>query len=225
MNQSFNPLNTKADWASDRNYLDCVQDLLEHDVMEVMHAYPHHGTYTCFEHSLAVSFRSYKLAKRFGLDARSAARGGLLHDLYLYDRYEAVRVEHRFNHAQTALTNADRYFALTNIEEDIIKKHMWPLNLAFPKYKESYIVTMMDKYSALVEFLQMDHQQLVEEFGQLTAVKAIRRWQGLSSCDWVSYDGWTRPNQSYLRNEEDHLLGCHPVYPLPAMVLSEFIVD
>ena len=152
MNQSFNPLNTKADWASDRNYLDCVQDLLEHDVMEEMHAYPHHGAYTCFEHSLAVSFRSYKLAKQFGLDARSAARGGLLHDLYLYDRYEAVRVEHRYNHAQTALTNADRYFALTNIEEDIIKKHMFPIGI--PRYRESWAVSLVDKGLAFMEYGQ-----------------------------------------------------------------------
>ena len=226
MDQLFNPLNTTDDWADDRDYVDCVQDLLEHDVMAEMQAYPHHGAYSCFEHGLAVSYRSYKLSKRWGLDARAAARGGLLHDLYLYNRYEAVRVDHRFNHAQIALTNASHYFTLTSTERDIIKKHMWPLNPVLPKYKESYIVTMMDKYSALVEFLQMDHRLLVEVFSHLTVVKAIRRWQGLRSRDEGSHNvRRIRHKQNHIRNDGDYLLGRHPVYPLSVTVLSEFLVD
>ena len=37
------------------------------------------------------------------------------------------------------------------IERDIIKKHMFPLNIAFPKYKESLIVCIADKIIALYE--------------------------------------------------------------------------
>ena len=28
---------------------------------------------------------------------------------------------------------------------------MWPVTLSFPRYRESYIVTIMDKYSACLE--------------------------------------------------------------------------
>ena len=28
---------------------------------------------------------------------------------------------------------------------------MWPVTMAFPKYKETYIITLVDKYSALRE--------------------------------------------------------------------------
>ena len=38
------------------------------------------------------------------------------------------------------------------IEKDIIAKHMWPLTLRHvPKYKESIIVTMVDKYCSTKE--------------------------------------------------------------------------
>ena len=42
-------------------------------------------------------------------------------------------------------------YSLNNIEKDIIEKHMWPLTLRLPKYKESYVVLMVDKYCALFE--------------------------------------------------------------------------
>ncbi|MHC9000559.1 hypothetical protein [Enterococcus bulliens] len=37
------------------------------------------------------------------------------------------------------------------MERDIIIKHMWGATIAPPKYKESYIVTMVDKYCAIKE--------------------------------------------------------------------------
>ena len=36
-------------------------------------------------------------------------------------------------------------------EEDIIIKHMWGATLAPPRYKESFVVTMVDKYWAVKE--------------------------------------------------------------------------
>lgn len=38
-----------------------------------------------FQHSLNVSYYSFIICRKFGLDAYSAARAGLLHDLYYYD--------------------------------------------------------------------------------------------------------------------------------------------
>ena len=37
---------------------------------------------------------------------------------------------------------------------DIIVKHMWPLTVTLPKYRESYIVTLADKYCATSEMLK-----------------------------------------------------------------------
>jgi uncharacterized protein len=40
---------------------------------------------------------------------------------------------------------------LNKREEDIILKHMWGATIAPPRYKEGYIVTMVDKYWAIKE--------------------------------------------------------------------------
>ena len=60
--------------------------------------------------------------------------------------------KHGFTHPRTALENACKYFNLNEIEKDIIEKHMWPLTLRkVPKYKESVVVTMVDKYCSTKE--------------------------------------------------------------------------
>lgn len=39
------------------------------------------------------------------------------------------------------------------MEEDIITKHMFPKTPALPRYKESVVVNICDKISALYEYL------------------------------------------------------------------------
>lgn len=53
-----------------------------------------------------------------------------------------------------ALRNALDIFELNDMEKDIIKKHMWPMTAVPPKYKESFIVTCVDKYCATIEFFK-----------------------------------------------------------------------
>ncbi len=125
-----------------------------------MNHYIQHGTTTTLVHCLHVSYYSYKKCKKLKLNYREAARGGLLHDMFLYDWHDKeVRVKewltfyklHGFTHPETALQNAARDFDLTQREKDIIKKHMWPLTIIPPSYKEAWIVTMADKYCSLLE--------------------------------------------------------------------------
>lgn len=42
---------------------------------------------------------------------------------------------------------------MNEIEIDIIKKHMWPLTIVLPKYKEALVVMLVDKYCALMEMM------------------------------------------------------------------------
>ena len=53
--------------------------------------------------------------------------------------------------AKEALENSKKTFPeLINPKiEDIIVKHMFPLNIAIPKYKETWVVTYMDKVCSL----------------------------------------------------------------------------
>lgn len=139
----------------DKKYMKCVYDIMDNDKFKEMSNYIQHGTTTTLEHCLSVSYMSYKLCKHLRLDYVSAARGGLLHDLFLYDWHthfkETGNRFHGFTHPKTALSNAEKYFELNEVEKDIIVKHMWPLTLIPPKTMEGFVVMYADKYCGLIE--------------------------------------------------------------------------
>ena len=141
----------------DDEYNQFVKEILNNDIVCLMKKFIQHGSTTCYDHCVSVSYYSYKIAKKLNLDARSVARAGLLHDLFLYDWHEnkeklPLFKKHGFTHPQRALENACKYFNLNEIEKDIIAKHMWPLTFRkIPKYKESVVVTMVDKYCSTKE--------------------------------------------------------------------------
>ena len=139
----------------DQEFIEDVQDLLCSDAVQRLKLYVHHKSGTRFDHSLYVAYRSYRFAKKMGWDSRAAARGGLLHDLFLYDwhTYRPAKGEllHGFEHPRKALQNARKYFNLTPVEEDIILRHMWPLTRNLPATAEGRVVTMFDKYVSLME--------------------------------------------------------------------------
>ena len=138
-------------------YLAAVADLLDHPAVRSMEELPQHAKgFSCFHHSVLVSYWSWRLASRLGLDATAAARGGLLHDLYLYD-WQSQRAPngrwHGTEHPKQALRNAEALFELSDKERDIIVKHMWPLTLVPYRYWESCIVSCVDKVCAVAELL------------------------------------------------------------------------
>ena len=140
-----------------QEYMECVKDVFDTDVVKKMDEYIQHGSTTPLEHSINVSYLSYKVAKKLNLDYKAAARAGLLHDLFLYDWHlqpkgDSFFQKHGFSHPQKALENATKYFDLNHKEKDIIEKHMWPLTLRkVPKYKESFLVSFIDKYTSSCE--------------------------------------------------------------------------
>ncbi len=162
---------SNRDLLIEAEYLDCVRELMHHERVRSMSNYIQHNNIDCLEHCLFVSYYSYLLCRYFGLDWRAAARGGLLHDFFLYDWHKKDKKNrrglHGFSHPRTALRNAKRYFELNALEEDIISKHMWPLTLHLPRYKESYIVVMIDKYCALIEILSFRRHSNIKKLRKL----------------------------------------------------------
>lgn len=114
-----------------------------------------HGRMSMYEHSLAVARMCLRIAKYFPgeVDMRSLVRGALLHDYFLYDWHipDESHKWHGVTHAGDALKNARRDFELNEIEQDMIRKHMFPLNPVPPKYRESWILCMADKICASKE--------------------------------------------------------------------------
>ena len=133
------------------------EGILLSEGMQRMRTYKQHGMTSIFSHSVNVACVSVWLAARLHLrvDERAMIRGALLHDYFLYDWHVSAK-EHRwhgFRHAGTALANASRDFELGDVERDVIRKHMFPLNPALPSYRETVIVTLADKVCAVQEFM------------------------------------------------------------------------
>ena len=141
------------EWQKDPEYLSYVEDLLATEEVQKLSEFVQHMHSTRLDHSISVSYNSYKLAKRWNGDARATARAGLLHDLFYYD-WRTTKFDegsHAYMHPRIAVQNAEKLTELSALERDIIVKHMWGATIAPPRYKESYIVTMVDKYCAVKE--------------------------------------------------------------------------
>lgn len=129
-------------------------ELLESEPVRMMGRWQHHGRITTLDHSLFVAYLSFRAARWLRLDERAAARGGLLHDLYLYDPRQpgSHQGNQCFAHPKAALSNAWALCgSLTPKEENIIISHMWPLARKMPRYRESFVVNLADKTCATLE--------------------------------------------------------------------------
>ena len=97
------------------------------------------------------------MAAELGLNVKKAKRAGLLHDLYFYETadYDAAETHesHSAHHPQVALHNAMQLFSVNAVEKDIIQNHMWPATHHMPHYKESYVIVVVDKYCAALEYV------------------------------------------------------------------------
>lgn len=144
----------KKEILRDKEYISLISDIIKNEKVQEMKKYKQHFEINCFDHCLFVSYNSYLICKKHNLDYISAARAGMVHDLFLYDwrkRQDGRKGHHAFTHGKTAYENASKFLDLNEIEKDIIIKHMWPVTVSFPKYKETYIVTYVDKYFAIAE--------------------------------------------------------------------------
>lgn len=136
----------------DLEYMTIIEDLLGHQFVQDLRYYKHHHMNTRYNHSLEVSYLTYKWSKRMGMNYGSAARASLLHDLFYYDckdDRDIVPENHLAEHPQISLMNARQITQLTELEEDMILKHMWLPGRPRPSYKESWVLTVMDKYCAV----------------------------------------------------------------------------
>ena len=132
------------------------KDILKSDGMCAAKNHMQHGHVSVYKHSLAVAHSCLWIADRFNLKVNKEAlvRGALLHDYFLYDWHdrESAGKWHGLKHAKKALRNAERDFELGRIERNMIRRHMFPLNITPPKYRETYILCVADKICAVKEY-------------------------------------------------------------------------
>lgn len=143
---------------NDTEYMSYISDLVDDNNLQSLHEITHHYHSTRLKHCFYVSYTSYLMAKKMNLNVRETARAGLLHDFFLED-YEEIDAMQQGSHAQVhpqiAVVNAENLTPLSEREKDIILSHMFLTctKSPVPQYKESVIVTMMDKYCAVNEFV------------------------------------------------------------------------
>ncbi len=143
-------------WKNPENraqFVECVEELLKDpDVRAMEEIRQHKEGISCLDHSIFVAYLSFLMCRRLGLDFVAAARGGLLHDLYLckWEETEVGMWERLVVHPKMALKNASK-FELSDLEKDIIVKHMWPVTLSLPRHRESVVVSLADKICTVAE--------------------------------------------------------------------------
>lgn len=139
----------------DQEFYESIQDILHHPVVLKMKDYYQHCQTSCYQHCLSVAYYNFCICKSLNLDAVSAARGGMLHDLFLYDwRHHSKKTGDRFHamsHPWTAYRNAKKYFEINSVEKEVITKHMWPVTFFPPRHPETYVICFTDKYCGTVE--------------------------------------------------------------------------
>ncbi len=137
-------------------YLNAVEDLLAHAMVQELKNHFQHCHTSRLQHSINVSYYSFLICHYLRLDERSAARAGLLHDLYFYSWTDdaSCRKGHISRHPQLALENAKKVTELNPVEVDAIVKHMWPCTLVPPRYIISGIVNLVDTGVTLLEVLE-----------------------------------------------------------------------
>ena len=119
---------------------------------------PMHRGSNCYIHSFKVTKYAVKraLKKKKTYNLKDVIVGCVLHDYYLYDwRVEHdKRKKHGSQHPLIAEKNAKRDFDISPEVSEIIKTHMWPINLKqYPHSKEAKLVDFADDVIATIEFL------------------------------------------------------------------------
>lgn len=130
-------------------------DIMASPRVQLQKNFIQHGKISVYDHTIRVACVGVWLADclKIHVNKKALVRGALLHDYFLYDWHvpDPSHRLHGFTHARRALQNASRDFRLNRIERDIIVKHMFPLNLTPPRYRESLLICVADKISATME--------------------------------------------------------------------------
>lgn len=132
-----------------------VKDIKKNEHFNKLNDELHHGI-NRYEHSMRVARWTYKICKFLKMNNKNkVTRAALLHDFYIdTDLISETGHEKLGEHPNIALQNSIKYFELDNIQKDIIKTHMFPCNLNIPKYKESWLVSGIDKAVSTYEILR-----------------------------------------------------------------------
>lgn len=142
-------------------------DILDSPKYHVSDKNIQHGNVSVMEHSMSVACVCVRLAKLTHLrhDYSALVRGSLLHDYFNYDWHKKDHGKlHAYRHADRALSNAANDFTVNPIEANMIARHMFPLNIRPPRYREAILLCIADKACAVKEtFSKPFYDDVIQE--------------------------------------------------------------
>jgi len=194
-----------------REFVEIAQPLLEHPSVIKLRDLNHHLGKSRLDHVLDVSWKAFRISKCLSLDCDAAVRGTLLHDLFYYDWLRGGPRWHSTGHPLIALQNAKKITRLSAKEEDIIKKHMWPLSVIPPRYPESWVVCFSDIYCSWRDYLAPM---------ALFVVGRRKEWLRHSQANFPSY-GVLKNGFMYNRKTASHI----PAPKLAGRSLNILLID
>ncbi len=127
------------------NFYNISKKIIETEKFNDLKKEIHHGI-TRYDHVLRVSKYTYQITKKLHMDYISATRAALLHDYFTTDDVLGINGIKKWNeHPNIAYENAIKEFTINKKEKNAITSHMFPLGKTIPKYKESWVLTLVDK--------------------------------------------------------------------------------
>ncbi len=150
-------------------FIDTVESVYFSDEVQSLKQYEQHLDIDRLQHITTVAYLSYKICKHFGWNYKEAAIAAVMHDLFYYDWRDGKNGKwhklHGYKHPKYASLNAkELYPSLTKLEQNIISHHMWPLTVFPPRYKEGFVVSLADKYSAARELMYSLNKRYKKRF-------------------------------------------------------------
>ncbi len=122
-----------------------IKDIVDNIEFQQLDHELHHGI-SRYGHSIRVAKSTYNIAKKLGWDYEKVTRAALLHDFFLDSQLKDCNVLRTWcKHPLVALQNSVKYFELDDRQKNVISSHMFPSSKILPKYKESWLVTCVDK--------------------------------------------------------------------------------
>jgi len=132
-------------------YLELTSDLLENEYVESMKSFNHHGNINTHFHTVYVSYCVMVVCDKLKVNnKRDIVRASLLHDFYLYDWHIEKHDEmHAWYHPKAAVANIlDVFGEISDMQKDMILRHMFPLSILPPNSIGGWILTLCDKHCA-----------------------------------------------------------------------------
>ena len=134
----------------DQQFIKMIEPYINNSRYQELKNCKHHGIHR-YEHSIRVSYYTYKISKMFHLRVEEATIGALLHDFFTDEVKEKNGFERLTLHPIIASQNAKDVFHISSFQEDIIRTHMFPVTLEIPKSIEGWIVDLVDDVASVYE--------------------------------------------------------------------------